>query len=72
VILIAQNKSVDDRKIWLSYLDKLARPVLSNLAEDKLKERMPVVLSKKVDNKENRLKASYLEAFGRTLSGIGP
>ena len=33
---------------------------------------MPVVLSSRVDNKENRMKASYLEAFGRTLSGIAP
>ncbi|HEX8462324.1 MAG TPA: DUF2264 domain-containing protein [Segetibacter sp.] len=70
----AQNKSsnTNDRKLWLSYLDKIARPVLSNLAQDKLKEKMPVVLAPKIDNKENRTKASYLEAFGRTLSGIGP
>src|SRR5690349_17901376 len=69
---IAQKTSGNDRKLWLSYLDKIARPVLSNLAEEQLKEKMPVVLSPKVDNKENRLKASYLEAFGRTLSGIAP
>lgn len=68
----AQTKSTDDRKLWLSYLDKIARPVIYNLAEDKLKENMPVVLSPKVDNRQNRLKASYLEAFGRTLSGIAP
>ena len=63
---------VSDRTVWLRYMDKVARPVLSNLAEDKLKEIMPVVLSKKVDNRENRLKASYLEAFARTLCGISP
>ncbi len=71
----AQNKntaSMNDRKVWLNYLDKIARPVIQNLSEDKLKERMPVVLSNRVDNRENRLKASYLEAFGRTLSGIAP
>ena len=33
---------------------------------------MAVVLSKNIDNKDSRLKASYLEAFGRSLSGIGP
>lgn len=65
----AQNKN-NDRKIWLDYLDKIARPVLMNLAQDRLKEKMPVELSKTVDNKENRTQASYLEAFGRTLSGI--
>ena len=67
----AQNK-LNDRKIWLNYLDKIARPVLSNLAQAQLKENMPVELSKTVDNKENRKQASYLEAFGRTLSGIAP
>lgn len=68
----AQTSATADRKLWLSYMDKLARPVLENLAREELKQDMPVVLSKKVDNKENRTKAAYLEAFGRTLSGIAP
>ena len=54
------------------YLDKVARPVMSALAEDKLKEKMPVVLSKKIDNAETRSKVAYLEAVGRTLCGIAP
>jgi hypothetical protein len=33
---------------------------------------MPVVLSAKTDNAESRKAVSYLEAFGRTLSGIAP
>lgn len=33
---------------------------------------MPVVLSQTVDNAANRKEVSYLEAFGRTLCGIGP
>lgn len=65
----AQNKN-NDRKLWLDYLDKIARPVISNLAKEQLKEKMVVELSKTVDNKESRTQASYLEAFGRTLSGI--
>jgi hypothetical protein len=71
LLAISQSKN-DDRKLWLGYLDKIARPVLSNLANEQLKEKMPVELSRKVDNKEGRLQASYLEAFGRTLSGIAP
>jgi hypothetical protein len=67
----AQNK-VNDRKLWLDFLDKIARPVLFNLANDHLKEKMIVELSKTVDNKDNRKQASHLEAFGRTLSGIAP
>ena len=61
-----------DRQLWLQYMDKVARPVLMNLAQNKLKETMPVVLSPKIDNAESRKSVSYLEAFGRTLSGIGP
>jgi hypothetical protein len=71
----AQNKPVNglaDRKLWLDYMDKIARPVLSNLADDKLKQNMPVMLSENIDNKETRSKVAYLEAFGRTLSGIAP
>ncbi len=68
----AQGNTGNERKLWLGYMDKIARPVLSNLAEARLKEKMPVLLSKNIDNKESRVKASYLEAFGRTLSGIGP
>ncbi|WP_239025649.1 DUF2264 domain-containing protein [Rufibacter hautae] len=58
--------------VWLRHLDKIVRPVLSNLAEDRLKEKMPVALSNKIDNKSAREKVSYLEAFGRVMSGIGP
>ncbi|MGE5520179.1 MAG: DUF2264 domain-containing protein [Candidatus Dadabacteria bacterium] len=61
-----------ERKEWLGYMDKIARPVLSNLAQDRLKEKMPVQLSKRIDNKENRSKVAYLEAFGRVLAGISP
>lgn len=61
-----------DRALWLSYLDSVSRPVLSALAEDKLRERMPVVLSMRIDNAEERRRVTYLEAFGRMLSGIGP
>jgi hypothetical protein len=72
----AQSKKstaqVSDRKLWLNYMDKVARPVISNLAADQLKEKMPMLLSDRIDNKESRTKVGYLEAFGRTLSGIAP
>jgi hypothetical protein len=53
-------------------MDKVARPVLSNLAEDKLRENMPVVLSPGIDNPMARTECAYLEAFARTLCGISP
>lgn len=66
--LFAQN----DREYWLNTMDKLAKPILSNLAQDKLKEVMPVTLSKRSDNPKIRTEVAYLEGFGRLLSGIAP
>jgi hypothetical protein len=68
----AQLAAQADRQIWLKYMDKVAAPVLSAMAEDRLKETMPVVLSPHVDNKDVRSAVTYLEAFARTLSGIAP
>lgn len=67
-----KNKPLSDRKIWLTYMDKVARPVLSNIAAETLKEKMPVALKSNSDNAEWRKQVSYLEAFARTLSGIAP
>lgn len=71
---LAQNKKVGvpDRIVWLNHMDRVARPVLYNLAEGRLKEKMEVVLSENIDNPKSRAQVSYLEAFGRTLSGIAP
>jgi hypothetical protein len=66
------QESLDHREKWLKYMDKVARPVLSNLAEDKLRENMPVVLSPGIDNPMARTECAYLEAFARTLCGISP
>lgn len=60
------------RAAWLHYLDKTARPVMVHLAANTLKEKMPLVLSERVDNKAVRSKVAYLEAFARTLCGIAP
>ncbi len=61
-----------DRDLWLAHLDRLARPIIQNLAEDQLKARMPVELAPGIDNPTHRTNVSYLEAFGRTLCGIAP
>lgn len=68
----ASNQHKSDRKIWLDYMDKLAGPVLNNLANDQLKINMPVQLSSPDFEPEIRTKSAYLEAFGRLMSGIGP
>lgn len=66
------NKLSSERKLWLQYLDTLARPILSNLAEDNLRKNFPVALATNPDDKELRTKVAFLEAFGRLLSGIAP
>jgi hypothetical protein len=71
----AQNKNtakVTDRAAGVNYLDKVSRPVMSSLAEGRLKEKLPKTMSKRIDNAESRAKVAYLEAFGRTLMGIAP
>lgn len=71
VILTAQQ-SENRRDLWLDYMDEMARPVMENLANEQLKEVMPVELPENSDNPEHRTKVAYLEAFARTLSGIAP
>ncbi|HEY4148731.1 MAG TPA: DUF2264 domain-containing protein [Chitinophagaceae bacterium] len=61
-----------DREYWLQQLDKMARPVLSNLAVNSLKKAMPLGLSVRSDNPASRSKVAYLEAFGRLMAGIAP
>lgn len=70
----SQNNSdgIKDRQFWLEQLDKLARPVLTNLANDSLKKNMPVLLSKRIDNPVPRKNAAYLETFARLLCGVSP
>jgi hypothetical protein len=58
----------DDRRYWLSVTEKLARPVLENLARRELKKNMPV----EEQSNAGRATFSHLEAFGRLLCGIAP
>jgi hypothetical protein len=67
-----QAGSTGDRVYWLEQMDRLARPVLSNLANDNLHKVMPIVLSPMIDNAQARTQNAYLEAFGRLMSGLAP
>ena len=58
----------DDRRYWVAVTDKIARPVLENLARRELKKNMPV--EEKPGAK--RAAVTHLEAFGRLLCGIAP
>jgi hypothetical protein len=60
----------DDRAYWLSVLKRLADPVLVNLANQRLKEKMPV--ESLAGAAAERRNFSHLEAIGRLLAGISP
>jgi hypothetical protein len=57
-----------DRAYWLSVMQRIAGPVLSNLSQGQLKRMMPVEAAKPAD----RRKYTHLEAFGRLTAGIAP
>ncbi|MEY4918279.1 MAG: hypothetical protein RL616_2192 [Verrucomicrobiota bacterium] len=69
----AENKIVttapdDDRRYWISVLEKISRPVLENLSRRGLKKKMPV----EEQPGAKRAPFTHLEAFGRLLCGIAP
>jgi hypothetical protein len=64
------SSAKDDRAYWLKMLERVAGPVLSNLAAGKLRERMPVECP--AGNVAGRRPVTHLEAVARTLSGIAP
>ena len=62
---------IQDRGQWVSLAEKIARPVLSALAQRRLKASMPV--ERGADAKlEDRRKCTHLEALGRLLTGLAP
>jgi hypothetical protein len=63
-----QDGSVD-RRYWVSVLQRLADPVLENLARRELLRAMPVESN---GNSNDRRRYSHLEAFGRLLAGMAP
>ncbi len=66
----AQTGAEPDRAYWLRTLQKLADPVLRNLAAGTLKRNMPVECVTGVV--ADRRKYTHLEALGRLLAGTAP
>ncbi len=60
----------EDRAYWLQILLKVADPVLTALAANRLKATMPVESAP--GQQAGRLVVSHLEALGRTLAGLAP
>jgi hypothetical protein len=65
-----QSAAEPDRAYWLRILQKLADPVLRNLAAGTLRRNMPVECV--TGNPAERRKCTHLEALGRLLAGIAP
>lgn len=65
-----QGDGSTERTYWISVLKRLADPVLVNLAEQRLKERMPVEAT--AGMKSERQDYTHLEALGRLLAGMAP
>ena len=60
--------NTDDRAYWLAVVQRIATPVLGNLARRELKKMMPIEARVPAD----RVKYAHLEAIGRLLAGIAP
>ncbi|KEO74125.1 DUF2264 domain-containing protein [Anditalea andensis] len=63
-------QSDPDREYYISVLTKIADPVLQNLSQGTLKQNMPIETAPNAYG--DRDKVTYLEAFGRLLSGMAP
>ena len=64
----AQPAAQGDRALWVGVMQKLADPVLNNLAGETLKQRMPVEQAAGA----KREGVTHLEALGRLMAGIAP
>jgi hypothetical protein len=66
----AKNPKSCDRDYWVGQAYKMARPVLENMAHEKLQQNMLTEFSPSFDNR-NR-KVVFMETFGRLMAGISP
>jgi len=60
-----------DREYWVSLLDKIASPILSNMSVGLLKQKMNVVYSPTWEVGRNK-QIAYMEAFARLIAGLAP
>jgi hypothetical protein len=56
-----------DRAYWLATMSRIAEPVLTALAGEQLKKKMPVEA-----REQNRINFTHLEVLGRLLAGMAP
>lgn len=61
-----RKSGVQTRKEWVTYLDKIAYPMLNAMANNRLKEEIPLT------EEFRNFGTAILEAIGRAASGIAP
>jgi hypothetical protein len=61
----------DDRELWVAMLSRISEPLLTALANDRLRETMPVE-TRSPQQAASRAKCTHLEGFGRLVSGLAP
>jgi hypothetical protein len=61
---------ISDRTYWTDLAFKIAEPVLSNMSKGELQKNMQVEVSPTWDGRNK--KVTYMEAFGRLMSGLAP
>ena len=71
-VCTAKQKTVEktDREVWCDIMYRMAKPVLSNMSEGKLQQKMLLELSPTWDGRDKRV--SYMECFGRLMAGLAP
>ena len=67
---LQQRNPEEVREYYVSSIVKIADPVLQALAQNELRKKMPV--EKSPGAWDDRTHVTYLEAFGRLLSGMAP
>jgi hypothetical protein len=65
-----KEKVIDDRSYWTNLAFEIAEPVLRNMSEGKLSEKMEVEVSPTWDGRDKRV--TYMECFGRLMDGMAP
>lgn len=67
---VFSQEYISDRKFTTDLAYKMAEPVLRNMAKGELKKNMQVEVSPTWDGRSKDV--TYMEAFGRLMSGIAP
>ena len=71
VTATAQTSATGNERAWMAaLLQKMAEPVLSNMARGELKKNFALELSPTWDGRDP--KVAYLECFGRLIAGMAP